>query len=115
MRMASACALTMAGMPTPASTAEPAAPLIRLRRESFEVMGRSSLEVCQAGGLGAAPGPNQVRACCHCCCTNTVARDIFLVQRVFVPHGECHLAGFLVPRASRRVSRMALAGQYVRI
>src|SRR5499426_3177982 len=38
MRMASACARTIAGMPTPASTAEPAALLMSVRRDRLELM-----------------------------------------------------------------------------
>src|SRR5262249_9803972 len=38
MRMASVCALTIAGMPTPASTAEPAALLMSVRRDRLELM-----------------------------------------------------------------------------
>src|SRR5215831_14714616 len=38
MRMASACARTIAGMPTPASTADPAALLMSVRRDRLELM-----------------------------------------------------------------------------
>src|SRR5262249_49840419 len=37
-RMASACARTIAGMPTPASTADPAALLMSVRRDRLELM-----------------------------------------------------------------------------
>src|SRR5216117_1654876 len=38
MRMASACAVTIAGMPTPATSAVPAALLSNVRRDKFEFM-----------------------------------------------------------------------------
>jgi hypothetical protein len=39
--------------------------------------------------IGAAPGPDQVSALAATVDAITVARDIFLVQRVFVPRRAC--------------------------
>src|SRR5712692_3860322 len=52
MRMASACALTIAGMPTPATSAEPAAPLTSVRRDNLEFMAIPPFEDIRADCAG---------------------------------------------------------------
>src|SRR5262249_38200038 len=49
MRMASVCARTIAGMPTPASTAEPTARLMSVRRDRLEFMAIPPFEQRSAG------------------------------------------------------------------
>src|SRR5712691_3020494 len=84
MRMASAWALTIAGMPTPASSAEPAAPLTSVRRDNLEFMAIPPFEDiradCADRGRGfivrSARLPPLLRA-------NIVARLTNVVQRIF--------------------------------
>src|SRR6266851_8828940 len=84
MRMASACALTIAGMLTPARRAEPAAPLISVRRDNLAFMAIPPFENIRADCAGRGRGfvarsarlPPLLRA-------NIVARPANVVQRIF--------------------------------
>src|SRR5712692_1963315 len=83
MRMASAWALTIAGMPTPASSTEPAAPLTSVRRDNLAFMAIPPFEDIRADCAGRGRGfivrsarlPPLLRA-------NIVARLTNVVQRI---------------------------------
>src|SRR5882672_7845009 len=64
MRMASACARTTAGMPTPASNAAPALPLMSERRDSLDIMDNPPCK--DLGRFERGCGRGFAAVCCAC-------------------------------------------------
>src|SRR6516162_5893366 len=88
-RMASACARTIAGMPTPASTADPAALLMSVRRDRLELMAFLPSKSLMRFELGRPSRPSPPAATF----ANNCGRPRWCRLRLYLPQNACITQG----------------------